>query len=91
MTEQECLQITRVDNQTDLNTVLFYDTIHGLDYKEGFRYRVRVNITQLDNVPADASSMKVDLVTVISETVDGDVCSHYNDGCNDCIVTMNDA
>lgn len=47
---------------------LFYDQIEGFTFEPGFEYVLRVKQEQLQNVPADASSLKWTLVDVIGRT-----------------------
>jgi len=47
---------------------LFYDQIEGFDYEEGYEYEIVVEVTKVENPPADASSLKYSLVEVVSKT-----------------------
>ncbi len=62
---QKCLR-TRKDPNGEWQ--FFYDTIKGFDYKEGFTYKLKVNTFNVENPPADASSIRYELDEVISKT-----------------------
>lgn len=62
---QKCLR-TRTDPNGEWQ--FFYDTIEGFDYKEGFTYKLKVNTFNVENPPADASSIRYELDEVISKT-----------------------
>jgi len=63
---QQCM-LVRENHDSDWQ--MFYDNIEGFDYQEGTQYKIEVMITDVENPPADASSLKYTLVTVL-ETVD---------------------
>ncbi|UCD98646.1 MAG: META domain-containing protein [Chloroflexota bacterium] len=64
---QKCMLIK--ENPEDEYT-LFYDQIEGFEYEEGYTYKLVVKEEQIENPPADASSIKWSLVRVESkETV----------------------
>ncbi|WP_340114632.1 META domain-containing protein [Maribellus mangrovi] len=48
----------------------FYSKIEGFEYEPGFIYKLKVKEEQLENVPADASSIKYILVDVLEKTED---------------------
>jgi hypothetical protein len=60
-----CMQVSYSE---DGETQLFYDSIEGFEYVEGTSYVIDVEVTDVENPPADASSKKYTLVEVISET-----------------------
>jgi hypothetical protein len=66
-----CLQIKRGDDGAG-DWQNFYTQIHGFDYQPGYLYRLRVRETDLPpaQVPADASSIRYDLVEVVEKTRD---------------------
>lgn len=45
----------------------FYDAITGFDYEEGFHYKIQVRISEIENPPADGSSLAYVLTKVISK------------------------
>ena len=45
----------------------FYDEIAGFDYQEGTSYVIDVEITEVEDPPADASSLEYTLVEIIEE------------------------
>ncbi len=59
-----CLQIAYSE---DAEYELFYDQIAGFEPVEGTSYVIDVQITEVDNPPADASSLAYTLVEVIAE------------------------
>lgn len=65
----ECLQVRR---QGSDQWEFFYSEIEGFAYEPGYRYRIRVKEEPLDpeTVPADASSIRYTLVSVVEKTVD---------------------
>lgn len=46
----------------------FYSPIEGFDFREGWRYRLQVNVSQIANPPADSSSLRCQLVRVLDKT-----------------------
>lgn len=62
---QKCLLVKRGD-ATEWE--YFYDAINGFTYEEGYEYELEVREIEVENVPADASSIKYELVNEISKT-----------------------
>ncbi len=62
---QKCLR-TRTDPNGEWQ--FFYNNIEGFDYQEGFIYKLKVNTFDVENPPADASSIRYELNEVISKT-----------------------
>jgi len=62
---QQCM-LVKDDPEGDWT--LFYDRIEGFDYEEGYEYELLVSEQEIDNPPADASSIKWTLVEVVSKT-----------------------
>ena len=60
-----CLQVAESE---DGDYQLFYDTIEGFDYQEGTLYVIDVSITEVENPPADASSLQYTLVEIVEES-----------------------
>jgi len=48
---------------------LWYDNIHGFDFKPGTAYRLRILEEQVANPPADASSIKWTLDLVVEQAL----------------------
>lgn len=48
---------------------LFYDPIEGFDFRKGREYELRVAVEEIENPPADASSLRWRLVEVVSSTL----------------------
>ncbi|WP_236641976.1 DUF4377 domain-containing protein [Dokdonia sinensis] len=61
---QSCLQVREPGSE---EWTLFYDTIQGFNYKEGYSYTIKVNETAVENPPADASSKAYELITIIEQ------------------------
>ncbi len=75
--ERLCLQVQKInqDNQEQANIEswsLFYAPIEGFDYELGYVYKIRVKETQLPaaQVPADASSIRYELLEVLDKQAD---------------------
>lgn len=61
----ECMQVAYSEGG---EPQFFYDSIAGFDYQEGTSYVIDVQVTEVEDPPADASSLSYTLVDVISET-----------------------
>ena len=46
---------------------LFYDTIEGFKYEEGYVYKLEVTVKEIEDPPADGSSLRYSLVKVLSK------------------------
>ncbi len=46
----------------------FYDDIAGFEWEAGYEYELLVNISEVENPPADASSLRYELVEVVNKT-----------------------
>lgn len=62
---QKCLLVKKGG---DTNWTFFYNQIEGFDYEEGYEYVLEVKEEKVENVPADASSLKYILVKEVSKT-----------------------
>ena len=62
---QKCLLVK--ENPED-EWSLFYGQIEGFDYEEGYNYKLLVEERVIENPPADASSIELTLIEVISKT-----------------------
>ena len=60
-----CLQVAESE---DGDYQLFYDTIEAFDHQEGTSYVIDVSITEVENPPADASSLQYRLVEIVEES-----------------------
>lgn len=67
-----CLQVQQNDKIDPNGWLNFYSNIEGFDYRPGFVYKIKVRATELDKskVPADASSIKYELIEVLEKQVD---------------------
>ena len=61
---QDCL-IVRFEDED--RAFYFYDSIEGFTFEQGFEYTLSVNVSQLDDVPADASSLQYELLEIIQQ------------------------
>jgi len=55
--------LVREDPNSDWE--MFYDSIEGFEYQEGTQYKISVTITNIENPPTDASSLKYTLVEIL--------------------------
>ncbi len=62
---QQCMQ---VKGSPEAEYTLFYGNIEGFTFEPGYEYELIVTETQIENPPADASSIKWSLVEVVSQT-----------------------
>ena len=62
---QKCLQVK--EKPADPYQ-LFYGTIDGFEYEEGYEYELVVRVEQIENPPADASNLQYTLMQVVSKT-----------------------
>lgn len=63
-----CMQVKFKDSKDWEN---FYSEIEGFEYKEGFRYTLSVKKSIRENVPADASSYRYELIKVLKQKKKG--------------------
>ena len=77
---QQCMLIRE---NPDSEWQMFYDYIEGFDYQEGTQYKISVMITEIQNPPADGSSLKYTLVELLeSSSSIAEYCdSSYPDIC----------
>ncbi len=61
---QNCL-VVRYSDEEELS--FFYDSIQGFIFEQGFEYTLLVNVTEIENPPADASSLQYELVEVLQK------------------------
>jgi len=61
---QTCLQVKYSEQE---EWTLFYGSIEGFEYEPGFGYELLVDISQVENPPADASSLKYTLVEEVAK------------------------
>lgn len=61
---QKCLQIRESSSQNWEN---FYGNIQNFDYQEGYHYKVKVQVTERENPPQDASALVYTLVEILSK------------------------
>lgn len=61
------MKCMRVRARPDAEWSLFYDSIEGFEYEEGYRYELRVEVTSVSDPPADASSKRHRLLEIVSK------------------------
>lgn len=61
------MQCMQVRSQPGESWSLFYQQIEGFSFEPGFRYQLEVSKERLTNVPADAPSLRYQLIKVISK------------------------
>jgi heat shock protein HslJ len=61
---QKCLV---VKEKPEDDWSLFYDRIEGFEYEEGFLYQLLVSAEEVENPPADASSLRYSLLEIVSQ------------------------
>ncbi|WP_179315738.1 DUF4377 domain-containing protein [Winogradskyella undariae] len=73
-----CLQVSKADNYENAEWSNFYTTINGFNFEPGYLQKIEVSKTALDtkNTPADASSIKYELVKVLEKKQDPKLAIH---------------
>lgn len=64
---QQCMLVKENPNS---DWHMFYDKIQGFDYQEGTQYQLEVMITNVENPPADSSSLQYTLVRMLDPLID---------------------
>lgn len=59
-----CMKVRESESE---DWTFFYDGIEGFVHEEGYRYELRVEVTDVDNPPADGSSKRYRLIEVVSK------------------------
>ncbi|WP_319500381.1 META domain-containing protein [uncultured Draconibacterium sp.] len=67
----KCMLVQKGETPDPGKWTNFYSKIEGFEYEPGFIYKLKVKEEQLENVPADASSIKYTLVEVLEKREDG--------------------
>lgn len=62
---QKCLQIKENEKS---DWTYFYNDIEDFDYEEGFFYKIKVDVINIENPPADGSSLKYRLIEVLDKS-----------------------
>jgi len=62
---QQCYQVKETPNA---EWQLFYNEIEGFEWDPGYLFELRVNVYQVENPPAGGSSLRYELVEVVSKT-----------------------
>lgn len=58
---RQCLQVREPNGQW----TNFYAPIEGFEFQEGWKYRLQVTVSQIDNPPTDGSSLRYTLVRLL--------------------------
>lgn len=66
--QQQCLLVQEDDLLGTKDWNFFYSDIAGFDFEEGFVYNLKVKKTNIENAPQDGSSIRYELVEIISKT-----------------------
>ena len=66
----KCMLVQKGETPEPGKWTNFYSKIEGFEYEPGFIYKLKVKEEQLENVPADASSIKYTLVEVLEKKED---------------------
>ncbi|HYQ56060.1 MAG TPA: META domain-containing protein [Draconibacterium sp.] len=66
----KCMLVQKGETPEPGKWTNFYSKIEGFKYEPGFIYKLKVKEEQLENVPADASSIKYTLVEVLEKKED---------------------
>lgn len=59
-----------VEENASGDSNLFYNTINGFQFTWGHRYELSVQVSELENPPADASSLVYELIDILSDKED---------------------
>lgn len=60
----KCMQVRSNESE---DWTWFYDSIEGFTHEPGYRYELRVEVTEVENPPADGSSKRYRLIEVVSK------------------------
>lgn len=63
--KKECYLAKRTENQE--NWEFFYNEIHGFTFEPGYLYKLLVSVEFIPNPPADASSLKYELIQILKK------------------------
>lgn len=61
----ECMQVRENPNE---DYTFFYQQIEGFTFEPGYEYELLVRVTNVENPPADGSSLRYTLVSVVNQT-----------------------
>jgi hypothetical protein len=65
--EQKCLLVQEGSLIGTNDWEYFYSEIEGFNYEEGYIYNLKVKKTTIENPPMDASSIKYELLELLSK------------------------
>jgi heat shock protein HslJ len=72
----KCMLVQKGETPDEGQWQNFYGKIEGFDFEPGYIYQLKVQEEQLENVPADASSVKYTLVEVVEKKEDAKWALH---------------
>lgn len=61
---QQCMQVRK---QGESEWSFFYDSIHGFEFEAGYYWTLEVQYSTINDPPADASSIRVELIRVVQK------------------------
>ena len=64
VSEQKCMLVREGPEE---EWTYFYDGIEGFEYEEGYEYQISVEVQEVENPPADASSLRYVLREIIAK------------------------
>ncbi|MAX56536.1 MAG: hypothetical protein CL537_13670 [Alcanivoracaceae bacterium] len=64
----DCMRVRHSETE---NYQLFYNTIEGFQFEQGFRYTLRVAVSEVENPPADGSALRYRLLEVLNREAVG--------------------
>jgi heat shock protein HslJ len=73
---QKCLLVKET---ADAEYTYFYDSIVGFTWEEGFEYELIVRVVNIPEPPMDASSLRYELVEIVSQTAVASVAPELTD------------
>ncbi len=73
--KQQCML---VKENLDDDWEFFYDAIEGFEFEQGFVYNLKIKVTEIENPPADASSLKYSLVEILEKQISNELKQNNN-------------
>ncbi len=67
--KQQCMLVREDPNSNWEN---FYDKIIGFKFQPGYTYKLKIQVTEIKNSPADTSSLKYSLVEILEKNIVND-------------------
>ena len=73
--KQQCML---VKENLDDDWEFFYDAIEGFEFEQGYVYNLKIKVTEIENPPADASSLKYSLVEILEKQISNELKQNNN-------------